>query len=175
MAGFAGKTRSIRRWWVVPALAVLFSAGVPLTIASGAGDAGGTRVRAAAAEDPIVTETRRLIDRSVQLWNERKLEEMVAGQYTEDALLLPPNHEPIRGRAAILAYLKPFRDVAGEYDKGDYLIEATPSGSDSLSWAGQYSFHGGLDRITSHELYVRQPDGSLRCAVEMFGFRDPMR
>lgn len=174
MTGFAEKTRSIRRLWIVPALAVCITAGVPQDNASSAGDAGHV-VRAAAAEEPIVAETRKLIDRSVQLWNERKLEEMVAGQYTEDALLLPPNHEPIRGRAAILAYLKPFRDVAGEYDKGDYLIRATPSGNNSVSWAGQYSFHGGLDRITSHELYVRQLDGSMKCVVEMFGFRDPMK
>lgn len=35
-------------------------------------------------------------------------------------------------------------------------------------------FHGGKLRFTAHELFVRQPDGSMRCAVKMVGFRDPM-
>ena len=121
MTGSLGRKTQLRRWWVVPTLAVLTTAAVPLAAASSPGDAGRAGVRAAAAEDPMVTETRKLIDRSVELWNEHKLDEMVAGHYVEDAVMLPPNHEPIRGRKAILAYLKPFRDVAGEYDSGNYL------------------------------------------------------
>jgi ketosteroid isomerase-like protein len=175
MTGLARKTRRARSWWIGPALAVLAMAGGPLAAASGVGDSRHAGVRVAASEDPIVADTRKLIDRSVELWNEHKLDEMVAGQYTEDTLMLPPNHEPIRGRAAILAYLKPLRALIGEYDQGDHLIQATPAGDNSVSWAGQYSFHDGLDRITSHELYVRQSDGSMKCAVEMFGSRDPLK
>jgi len=85
--------------------------------------------------------------------------------------MLPPNHEPIRGRAAILAYLKSIRDVAGDAQTGDHLMRGTPSGN-TVSWVGLYIF--GKLRITSHELYVRQPDGSMRNAVDMFGYRDPM-
>ncbi|MCA1845742.1 MAG: hypothetical protein LC792_21615 [Actinobacteria bacterium] len=92
----AGRTLSFRRWWIVPALAVLMTVGVPLAGASSAGNGGRAATRAAAAEEPAVTDTTRLIERTVQLWNENKLDEMVAGHYTEDALLLPPNHEPIR-------------------------------------------------------------------------------
>jgi ketosteroid isomerase-like protein len=147
--------------------------GASLATASNAGEARGAGVRAA-AEDPLVTDTRKLLDTFVQLWKENKLEELVAGYFTEDPLMLPPNHEPIRGRQAILAYFKSVRDAVGEFDRGDYLIRATPSGDDSVSWAGQFSFHDGKLRFTAHELFVRQPDGSMRCAVKMVGFRDPM-
>jgi len=122
----------------------------------------------------MITDTRKLIDRQIQLWNENKLDELVAGHYVEDAVMLPPNHEPIHGRRAILAYIKSIRDIAGEFDKGDYLIRATSSGN-SVSWIGQYSLRRGTFRITSHELFVRQSDGSMRNAVDMFGYRDPAR
>jgi hypothetical protein len=163
MTGSKGKALPFRRWWIAPTLAVLITAGLPLAAASGAGN----------AEDSMVTQTRKALDLFVQRWNENKLEEMVAEHYVEDALMLPPNHEPIRGRQAILAFFKGVRDVVGEFDKGDYMIQATPSGEDSVSWVGQYNFHGGRLRFTSHELYVRQPDGSMRNAVDMFGYRDP--
>ena len=165
---------SFRKWWIVPTLAVVSTVGVPLAAASGANDAGKPGVRATAAEDPMVTETRKLLDRFIELWNENKLDEMVAGHYVEDAVVLPPNHEPIHGRAAIAAFFKSVRDAAGKFDKGDYLIRATPSSDNTVSWVGQYNFHDGRLRFTSHELYVRQPDGSMRNTVDMFGYRDPM-
>jgi ketosteroid isomerase-like protein len=180
---------SIKRIFGVVALMLLAGPvipGLPATVASpgitadapvttsNASDARSAGVRAAAAEDPLVTDTRKLMDTFVQLWKENKLEELVAGYFTEDPLMLPPNHEPIRGRQAILAYFKDVRDAIGEFDKGDYLIRATPIGDNSISWAGQFSFHHGQLRFTAHELFVRQPDGSMRCAVKMVGFRDPM-
>jgi ketosteroid isomerase-like protein len=99
---------------------------------------------------------------------------LVAGYLTEDALMLPPNHEPIRGHQTILAYFKSLRDAVGEFDTGDSLIRATSSGDNSVSWVGQFSFHDGKLRVTTHELFLRQPDGSMRCAVKMVGFRDPV-
>jgi ketosteroid isomerase-like protein len=173
MTGSESKPLQVRRWWFVPTVVALVTAVVPLATASSAGNAG-AGVRAAAFEDPIVTDTRKLIDRFVQLWNANKLDELVAGHYVEDAVMLPPNHEPIRGRTAILTYIKRYRDLAGEFDKDHSLIRATPSGN-QVSWVGQSSLRGGRIRITSHELFVRQPDGSMRSAVDMFGYRDPMR
>jgi ketosteroid isomerase-like protein len=152
------------KWWIVPTLAVLTTVGVPLAAASSGSDA-------AAADDPMVTDTKALVDRFVELWNAKKLDELVARHYVADAVMLPPNHEPIRGRAAILAYLKSLRDVAGDAQTGDHLMRATSSGN-TASWVGQYVF--GQLRITSHELYERQPDGSMRNTVDMFGYRDPM-
>ena len=144
-----------------------------LATASYASDARSDGMRAAAVENPMVTDTRKAIETFAQLWKENKLEELVAGYFTEDALMLPPNHEPVRGYQGILAYFKGVRDAAGEFDRGDYLLRATPNG-DSVSFAGQFSFHDGKLRITTHELFVRQSDGSMRCAIKMFGFRDPM-
>lgn len=51
---------------------------------------------------------------------------------------------------------------------------AMSSDDRSVSWVGQFSFHDGALRVTTHELFVRQPDGSMRCAVKMVGLRDPM-
>src|SRR2546423_2577567 len=174
MTGSESKTLRFRRWWIVPTLAVLTTVGVPLAAASGAGGAGRAGVRAAAAEDPMVTETRKAIDTAVQRWNENKLQEMAAGFYVENALVIPPNHEPIRGQGAITAFYQNVRDVVGEFDQGDHLIQATSNGTGTVSWVGQYTFRVGQLRFTTHELFVRQPDGSMRNAVEMFGFRDPM-
>lgn len=131
-------------------------------------------VGAASAEDPLVTDTRKSIETFARLWQENRLEELVAGYFTEDALMLPPNHEPVSGHRGILAYFKSVRDAAGEFDTGDYLLRATPSGGNTVSFAGQFTFHGGKLRITTHELFVRQPDGSMKCSIKMFGFRDPM-
>jgi ketosteroid isomerase-like protein len=173
MTGPKDRTLRFRRWRIVLTVAVLTSTGVPLAAAASAGNAERAGVPATAAENPMVTDIRKLIDRFIRLWNENKLDELVAGHYTDDAVLLPPNHEPALGRAAILAYIKRYRDVLGEFDKDYDFIRATPSG-DAVSWVGQYSLGDGNVRITSHELYVRQPDGSMRSAIEMFGFRDPM-
>lgn len=171
MTGIAGKTPSARRWWILPTLALLITAGAPLATASNASDVHGAEMRAAASEDPMVTDTRERIDRFIKLWNEKKLDELVAGHYIEDALMLPPNHEPIRGRPAILAYFKSLRDVVGEAEETYDVMRTTPSGN-TVSVAALYVF--GTLRITAHELYVRQPDGSMRNAVDMFGYRDPM-
>lgn len=176
MTGSESKTLRIRKWWIVPTLAVLMTPlAIPLATASSAGQPGsGPAVRAAAADDPIVADTRKQLDSFIELWNQNKLDELVAGYYLEDAVMLPPNHEPLHGHAAILAFLKSVHDFLGPFDKGDHLLKATPTGNDSVSWVGQYTFRDGKLRITTHELWVRQPDGSMRNAVDMFGYRDPM-
>jgi len=174
MTGCEETTRSCRKWWIVPVLVVLMTGGVPLAAPSLARQGGGA-VRAAAAEDPVVTEVRKLADQFLELWKENRLDELVAGFYAADAIMVPPNHEPIHGREAILAFLKRLREPLGDFDQGDHVIRLTPGGTDTVSWVGAYSFHGGTLRLTTHELYVRQSDGSMRCAVDMFGYRDPMR
>jgi ketosteroid isomerase-like protein len=98
---------------------------------------------------------------------------MVAGHYTDDALAIPPNHAPIRGKTGILAYFKGARDAAGEFDGGNPLSSQATTTGNLLSLVGDYSFRSGKLRFTSHELYQRQSDGSVRCTVDMFGFRDP--
>jgi ketosteroid isomerase-like protein len=174
MAGCEETRRSFRSAWIVPALVVLMTGAVPLAAPSMAGQPAGG-VRAAAADEPAVSEVGRLIDRFLELWKANRLDELVAGFYADDAVMVPPNHEPIHGREAILAYLKGLRGPLGEFDEGDHRIRVTAGADRVVSWVGRYSFRGGTLRLTTHELYVRQPDGSMRCAVDMFGYRDPLR
>jgi ketosteroid isomerase-like protein len=145
-------------------LVAIISMAVPLAAAWGAGDDRGG--------DAMATATKESVARLVKLWNENKLEEMVADHYTDDAILVAPNHEPIHGKAAILEYLKGARASAGEFDSG-YDVTLRSSG-DLLSLFGQYSFRSGKLRINTHELFERQPDGSVRSSIDMFGFRDPV-
>jgi ketosteroid isomerase-like protein len=172
MSRSEGTRPRFRRWWIGPTLAVLITAGVP--VGAGIGNSG-SRGWAAAADDPTVTATKQALDRFIKLWNEEKLEELVAVHYTDDSLMLPPNHEPIRGRAGILEYLKGARDALGEFDPGDYTVKMTASGNGLVSFVGQFNFYSGKLRFTTHELYQRQPDGSVRNMVDMFGFRDPLK
>jgi ketosteroid isomerase-like protein/PHD/YefM family antitoxin component YafN of YafNO toxin-antitoxin module len=164
MAGSEGTTRRRVRWWIVPSLAALITVGVPLTTASGSAHAGGAEVRAA-DDDPTVEAVHQAIDRFIELWNEHKLDELVAGFYAEDALMVPPNHEPIRGRTGILEYLKGGREPFGDFDASHDLTFQTTASGNLVSHVGKYSFHSGRVRLTAHELYQRQTDGSVRCIV----------
>ena len=116
----------------------------------------------------------RMDQRFVQLWNASTLDEMVQFWYADDAVVIPPNHEPFTGHAAILAYYKGLRDTLGELEGGTETFRASSSGS-LVSLVGKYSFRSGKLRFTSHELLQREPDGSLKGVVDMFGFRDPMQ
>ena len=49
----------------------------------------------------MVAEAVRMQQMFMELYNARKFEELGARYYAEDAIALPPNHEPIRGRAAL--------------------------------------------------------------------------
>ena len=90
--------------------------------------------------------------------------------YEEDAVLLPPNSKPIRGRAAIVEYLKGLRDATGEGTCGE-PARVTASGDLVALVSGACSGHSGALRVNVHELYARQPDGSLRYRFDMFGLQ----
>jgi hypothetical protein len=87
---------------------------------------------------------------------------------------VPPNHEPLRGRAAIAEFYKGLRDVAGELEGGAETRRGRASGN-LVSVVGKYSVYSGRVRFTSHELFKRQPDGSLKYVVDMYGNRDPQQ
>ena len=162
--------RGFLRKWVAPGLAaVTFGVGplapVPGTAAA-AGD-GGAQVTGAVAEAMRMDQT------FVQLFNERKFDELVAVYYVENAIVVAPNHEPIRGRAAIADYFRGVRDAFGDIEVSAEPWRASASGS-LVSVVGKYAGQAGHIRATSHELFERQSDGSLKCTVDMFGFRDPL-
>jgi ketosteroid isomerase-like protein len=133
----------------------------------------GAGVAAASSDDPSVTAAMTMEQRFVQLWNDHKLDQLGEVYYTDDALAVPPNHEPIRGRPAIVEYFRGARDALGELEGGTETFRAS-AGGDLVSLVGKYSVRSGHVRFTSHELYQRQADGSLRCIVDMFGFLDPL-
>jgi ketosteroid isomerase-like protein len=128
----------------------------------------------ARTEAAMVAEAVRMQQMFMDLYNARMFEELGARYYAEDAIALPPNHEPIRGRAAIVEYFRGARDALGEGEISGPLLEASVSG-DLVSVIPQYSAHQGQLRVVAHELYKRQPDGSLLCIQDQFGFRDPVR
>jgi ketosteroid isomerase-like protein len=118
----------------------------------------------------VVAEARALEETFVRLWNERSLDQLGSAFYAEDAVLVAANHEPIHGRAAIVEYLRDTRDTIGDIDRGAETWHVSASGN-IVSLLGEYGARSGI-RITAHEVYERRPDGSLRCTVDMFGFRD---
>lgn len=46
-------------------------------------------------------------------YNDKKWDELRL-LFSEDAVMLPPNHKPIRGRDAIIEFVRNGRDVVGE-------------------------------------------------------------
>jgi ketosteroid isomerase-like protein len=174
MSGLARTCRRFRTWWSLPTLAMLAAGGGILVASPAIGDGGGPGVRVAAAEDTMIREAVRMDQRFVELWNANKVDEAIQFWFADDALEMPPNHEPIRGRAAILAYFKSLRDTVGELEGGTETFAASSSGG-LVSLAGKYSARAGTLRFVAHETFQRQPDGSLKAIIDMFGFRDPMR
>jgi uncharacterized protein (TIGR02246 family) len=99
--------------------------------------------------------------------------EGVAGLYTEDARLLPPSAEPLRGRAAVRAFWQAgveagidgieletleVRPEAGlAYEIGRYVLRLTPQAGAAVVDRGKY--------LLVHRL---EPDGTWRRALEMF-------
>jgi ketosteroid isomerase-like protein len=144
-------------------LAVVVAAAVPLA-------AGADEGQAPAGEAPMVAATHQASDRFRELWNASQMDQLVAEVYTDHSVLIAPNHEPIRGRAAIAEYLKGARAQLGEYSADDVSYHITSSDT-LVSLLGDYSFRSGTLRFNAHELYERQPDGSVRNVVDMFGFR----
>ena len=148
------------------------SAAVVLLMGPGiAGTGSGTASAGATNDDQMVAEAMRLDQKAVQFWNERKWDEFEA-LYGQDAIGVPPNHEPLRGGKAIVGYYKGIRDATGELEGGTETWRGTASGN-LVSVVGKYSAYSSRLRFTSHELFERQPDGSLKLVVDMVGLRDP--
>ena len=155
-------TRS--RWWGVTLMgSVVIGLLAPGLAGAGSGaeERGGDSVEATASEDLNLQRT------WTQLFNGRKWDELAA-IYEEDAVAIPPNSKPIQGRAAIIEYFKSIRDTVGEVTWGE-PARITASG-DLVALVGDNgSARSGTMRFNAHELYARQPDGSLRYRFDMFG------
>lgn len=164
------ETRTPLRRWASRALAPAVA--VALVMAPGIARAGSGDDRSGAGDpDQMIAEARGLEQKIVEFWNARKWDEYAA-LYEDDALAIPPNHEPIQGNKTIAEFYKSVRDATGEIEGGTETFRAIVSG-DLVDMVGKYSAYSGRLRFTTHEVYRRQPDGSLKMATDMFGFRDP--
>ncbi len=102
----------------------------------------------------------------------------VAALYTEDATLLAPNAEPIRGRQGIEAFFKAgmqmgIREATLEtvdveylgaiaYEVGAYTMKIEPEGGEATTDKGKYVV-----------VWKRQGDGPWRLAVDIWNTNTP--
>ena len=109
-------------------------------------------------------------DEFVRLWNANKLDELVEFYYVDDAVLVPPNHDPIRGKKNIYEFFKGIRPSIGELQTGlkHHQVVVT---DDMTSVVGNYAAHNGGMRFNAHEAFLRQDDGTLKVIADMFGMR----
>lgn len=100
-----------------------------------------------------------------ELWNEERIDDIGDVFYATDALILPPDQEPIRGRGRIVDFFKELRKVAGDIDLG--VIEAVTDGG--LAYiAGTFAFPlVGAQGLTL-ETYRLGGDGTWKCVTDMW-------
>ncbi len=103
----------------------------------------------------------------------------LAALYTEDATLLPPNSEPIRGRQGIQAFMGTLmemgiREVTLEtvdveylddvaYEVGAYTLKIEPEGGQATTDQGKYVV-----------VWKRDGDGPWKLAVDMWNTNTPL-
>jgi len=115
-----------------------------------------------------------------QLWeraaNEKDFATM-AGLYSEDAILSPPNHDPVSGRAAIQEYLATFPPYA---DMQTSPAEVEGRGNLAYAWGGftmtiTLPGAGGpiMERGKYLEIWRKQPDGWWRISRDIFNSNLP--
>jgi len=102
----------------------------------------------------------------------RKQWDELRALYAPDAVLLPPNHDPVQGRDAIVDYIRGIRDVIGPIDDDGEQYLRVKAGGNVASFATMFTANSGHLRVTDTAVYERQPDGSVLLAVEHFGLRE---
>jgi ketosteroid isomerase-like protein len=101
-------------------------------------------------------------------WNDRRWDDLRL-LYAEDALLLPPNHDPIEGRDRIVEYFKSARDLVGEIDAHPTWLRVKNSGN-LATLAGELTTRSGRVHVAYSDVWERQPEGSVVIAVSAFAF-----
>jgi ketosteroid isomerase-like protein len=148
---------------------LVVSAAVVLVVVPGMAVAG-TGTGAPTSDDAqMIADAIRAEDHIVIAYNDKNWDDLRA-LYMDDALMLPPNHEPVRGRDAIVEYLRGLRDAAGPISKIEHV---RVRGSGTLAnLVGKFSIQSGQVRMMTNEVYERQPDGSVLSGIDEFSFRD---
>ena len=102
-----------------------------------------------------------------------------AALYTEDATLLPPNSEPIRGRQAIQAFLGSLMEMGIQemsfdtvdveylgdvaYEVGAYTLKMEPQGGQAVTDRGKYVV-----------VWKREGGGPWKLAVDIWNTSTPL-
>lgn len=115
----------------------------------------------------IVAEAKRVQEAWIVAYNDKKWNEL-GSTFADDALLLAPNAEPIKGRNAAVEYFKNARDAAGEINDGQEWLSVNGSGK-VARLAGVVTAGPGRIRFWYTEIWERQPNGSVQIAVKAIG------
>jgi ketosteroid isomerase-like protein len=102
----------------------------------------------------------------------------IAALYTENAVMMPPNHGPVEGRAAIRAFFEAYPALP---DFAGTPLEVEGRG-DLAYVRGTYAFSvpagGGQPAMSDHGKFVeirrRQPDGKWLVSVDIFNSDVPL-
>jgi ketosteroid isomerase-like protein len=150
---------------------ILASAAVVLVVVPGvavvAAGAGGTSTD----NDPMIADAMKTEHGIIAAYNDKRWDQL-GPLYAPDATMVPPNHEPVQGRDAIVEYLRSVRDAAGPVTEPNTEPVRIRSSSNLANVIGRFSLQSGRLRLTANELFERQADGSVLCGVDEFSFRD---
>ena len=145
---------------------VVASAAAVLLVAPGIAGAGDDVEQ---SDDEKIAEGVAVQQKFVAAYN-AKAWDKVGALYAEDAIAIPPNHEPIRGRAAIVEYWKSVRDSVGE-GKCAEAMDGVAGGKYVANVSRSCTAYSGGLGFTTHELVERGEDGIWRYKFDMFGLR----
>ena len=148
---------------------LLASAVTMLILAPGIALAGGETGGNTDDDAQMIADAKGTENAIVVAWNEKKWSELGA-LYAEDAMVLPPNHNPVAGRAAIVEYFRGLRDALGEL--GGLEPVRTRANGRLADLVTKFTAESGRVRMIYQGHYERQPDGSVVLGVDQPAFID---
>jgi len=154
----------VRRTRMLAASAAAVLLVVPGIAVAGAGTNGDTDDEAQMMRDVM-----RVAHANFVAYNDKKWDEFRM-TFTDDAIMLPPNQDPVRGPDAITDTHRELRDVLGAVDLESFeLVRARADGKiANLVYTFTTESHV---RFMSDVLYERQPEGSVLLGVLQVGSR----
>jgi uncharacterized protein (TIGR02246 family) len=155
--------------------ALLLSAALALSVAFGSGGCAAPKETQPAQDPAALRAAIEDLDRAFSAAFERNDTLVISSLYTDDAMLLPPNHEPVMGRDSITAYWAPLLTPAM---KTLHLETAEVGGSgDDVYEVGNYTMLASdgstADRGKYLVLLKRQSDGGWRLYRDMWSSNLP--
>ena len=151
------------RMLVASAAAVLVM--VPGIALAGAGTGNDTDDEAQMMRDVMRVAHANFVAYNDKKWDEFRL------TFTDDALMLPPNQEPVRGPGAITDLHRDLRDVVGAVDLESFEVVRPRANGKIANLVYTFTTQSHV-RLMSDVLYERQPNGSVLLGVLQVGLRE---